>query len=317
MVSANRDGDVAELKKVLADFGGAHIDALAPLLCNQHWVFRGMLRSDYDLTPSVARHAPLDLLQEEGLIRNFKKYGRADTVAPCDSHLEWLALAQHYRLKTRLLDWTWSLPTALAFSVWDGDGSEPKSESDGVIWCSRFARVNKDNGKLAEYINTRDRFGPLVFHLEWIRRFEQEYSSDSLDRSTSAEALRRHSAHNPFWLDFLSGSGDFATSPAVLFFEPPSADPRFVAQSALFSLVSGCEQDLQKVLGPRSHRAIQEFPTPPSDECLLYKIVVPATSKPVWRKLLLNNYVSWRTLFPDRQGLAAYLNERFKPTNWE
>jgi hypothetical protein len=57
-----------------------------------------------------------------------------------DNLAGWLALAQHYGLPTRLLDWTFSLPTALHFAV---DGSDVHDTKDGVLYLLHPFRLNE------------------------------------------------------------------------------------------------------------------------------------------------------------------------------
>lgn len=102
-------------------------------------LFRGQ-PADEPLLPKIARGKPkADFLkQEEHLLHEFKIRS-----APHLEHVErddwdWLAIAQHHGMATRLLDWTANPLVALWFAV-----RESRTEGDdGVVWF--FPYSNED-----------------------------------------------------------------------------------------------------------------------------------------------------------------------------
>ncbi|HXG93359.1 MAG TPA: FRG domain-containing protein [Blastocatellia bacterium] len=173
------------------------------------FAFRGESNAAYTLKTSLARLAPQPEKMESHLLRNFRKYALRDAV-PFDSVWNWLAVAQHHGLPTRLLDWTYSPFVALHFATADLDNFIV----DGVIWCVDFV---KSNQLLPE------RLREVLEH-----EGSNAFTVDMLSRVAS----------NLVEFDALS-SDEF-----VLFIEPPSLDSRIVNQFALFSMMSNAQARL-------------------------------------------------------------------------
>lgn len=98
------------------------------------WVFRGHSKSSYELIPSVGRgmHTSRDRLKyEESLFDIFRREARAYLNPAPSTEWEWLSLAQHHGLPTRLLDWTHNLLVAVYFGV------EADSTVDGEFFALR------------------------------------------------------------------------------------------------------------------------------------------------------------------------------------
>jgi len=82
-------------------------------------LFRGVSKAEYDLKPKIGRISDaVNNVLERMAFDIFKKDARPylDQVPP-DNDWEWLAIAQHHGLMTRLLDWTVNPFVGLYFAV--------------------------------------------------------------------------------------------------------------------------------------------------------------------------------------------------------
>ncbi len=168
------------------------------------FAFRGHARLNHDLSNSLIRLSAgqIDLSKLElSLVRNFRKYAHAQTVAPVDSIWHWLALGQHHGLPTRLLDWTYSPFVALHFAT-----EHPREfDADGVVWCVNFVEANRMLPAKLKTILQEEHSD--TFTVEMLGGFPTFRAFDALGRE-----------------------------PFVIFIEPPSLDARIIAQAAVFTL---------------------------------------------------------------------------------
>lgn len=167
------------------------------------FAFRGLPLPAHELQTALSRLGEGSAELEGHLLRNFRKYAFRGSV-PVDSVWNWLALAQHHGLPTRMLDWTFSPYVALHFVT----ASAKRFHQDAVVWCVDFVRIK-------EYLPDR---------LKALLRDEgaNVFTADLLDQAASS----------------LREFDQLAPEPFPIFFEPPSLDDRIVNQFALFSLMS-------------------------------------------------------------------------------
>lgn len=179
------------------------------------FAFRGVSSSRYELTTSLKRLGKTSDELERHILRSFRRYARREAVAE-DSIWNWLALAQHHGLPTRLLDWTYSPYVAMHFATEDLE----EFDSDGAIWCIDYYRTNQLLPGTLKALLAEEGANVNVFTTEMLSR--------------AAKTLAE--------FDQLSDA-DF-----VMFFEPPSLDERIVNQFALFSCMSSPRASLHQWL---------------------------------------------------------------------
>lgn len=172
------------------------------------FAFRGLPKATFDLKPSLMRFrdpfgGEENALLERQLLRLFQKYAHGAAVVG-NSIWNWLAVAQHHGLPTRLLDWTFSPFVALHFVT-----DQVQYENvDGAVWCVDFIAAKRHLPKKLHEILEQERMST--------------FTAEMLDRAASS--LQQFEA--------------LSDEEFVAFFEPPSLDDRIVNQYALFSVMS-------------------------------------------------------------------------------
>lgn len=202
-------GSWAELQEALfADSWNAALGRF-----RSRYVFRGLSDARYGLRTGLGRDGAEELALEAHMLRNFRKYAQRSAV-PGDSVWNWIALAQHHGLPTRLLDWTYSPYVALHFATEE----LAHFDRDGIIWLVNYHETNRT---LPARLRTLlEREGADVFTPELL--------------ASAASTLEEFDA--------------LADEPFVAFIEPPSFDERIVNQFALFSLLSGAPSGMERWL---------------------------------------------------------------------
>jgi hypothetical protein len=200
----------AELQEALfADSWNASIARF-----RSNFVFRGVPRVTHALDSSLQTGG--FVAHERHLLTSFRKYALRSAVHG-DWVWNWLSLAKHHGLPTRLLDWTYSPYVAMHFATYN----VRDFDQDGAIWCVDYRETNELLPPPMKQILHQD--DANIFTTEMLNRV-----ATTLDEFDAM------------------GNDDF-----VAFFEPPSLDERIVNQFALFSLPSSARLSLEGLLHSR------------------------------------------------------------------
>ena len=230
--------------------------------------FRGLSSYEYKLETSIQRKkyrrgfSPLipqgiDWL-ERRMIETFRKYAQ-EHLSPNASDWEVLLLAQHYRLPTRLLDWTLSPFVALFFATENLN----KWDKDGIIWCVSRLETTKLLPVAFQTILTDNKL--TLFNLEILQNhFQGLKEFDDVNEST------------------------------LIWFEPPSTNPRIINQYALFSVMNGVKNSQTKY-----------FEMHPD---LIWGVPIPKELKPEIHDRLQVINITQRTIYPGLEGISLWLN---------
>lgn len=120
-------------------------------------LFRGVRNSDYKLIPKVGR-MKADNYSEVKILRDFKTRGASHFDIPPRTDWEWLPIAQHHGLPTRLLDWSLSPMIAAYFAVEKAE--DTKTSDDCAIYVlNRLKTITIDVLPFRD--DNKDEIGPL------------------------------------------------------------------------------------------------------------------------------------------------------------
>jgi hypothetical protein len=124
---------VADYLKIINSFDQQHFS---------QWFYRGVRNENYELIPSLFRYDIKDTLTnwedlEEYMFKIFCRESLPFLKSVPTDELEWLAIAQHYGLPSKLLDWTINPLIALYFAIERYD-----RKINSAVWCMGLPSTN-------------------------------------------------------------------------------------------------------------------------------------------------------------------------------
>jgi hypothetical protein len=241
--------------------------------------FRGQADAGAAPRASVFRHD----YDEFWMLTQFRLKAVSFPQAPEMERLDqWLFLAQHYGLPTRLLDWTESPMIACFFAVekWlTSDKVEENYQSaDLGVWMIHPVELNR--------LTSPDTNG---FFNTW-------------DKTNIAHENCRMAFHTGDHKDRLLDRGDLRPSDYPLAVLPSNIDSRIAVQRSCFMIYGTRHEDLEEMLA--------DTPLVPR---FFRKYTIPRSKGLVAHKELEAMGISFSNVYPDLGGLAAELRTRLGP----
>ncbi len=133
-LSRYEKGDNLTIVESFSEFDQAIDDISKTALC------RGVSNHEYPLLPSLFRHSDVESadIREHNLMWVFKTHAKAHLASMPQNEIEWLAIAQHHGLPTRLLDWSLSPLVACFFAV------QSLSTKDAAVYVYDIGKFKKE-----------------------------------------------------------------------------------------------------------------------------------------------------------------------------
>lgn len=147
-------------------------------------VFRGQ-QKDWELLPSISRNGlPSDILKnEKKLFSRFKREGEPCLHITPNNNWDWLVVAQHHGLPTRLLDWSYDPLVALWFALEKCN----EADSNPEVWALKPLKE--------DYIENLDQSEP--FRGTRTKIFETNFSIPRVRAQKGCFVLFKHSHKYP------------------------------------------------------------------------------------------------------------------------
>lgn len=247
--------------------------------------FRGHASSEWELSPSLVReinsqeHPSLDKLAlvEQYALKRFKQLAPAVLGGRTVSDEgEWLLLMQHYRLPTRLLDWTENPLVALYFAISSSGGAD--ESRDGALWILDPSMQNRLR------LRARDDAEALVDF------------SDGAVKSYLPQAF--------------SSTGKPSPMKAVAVIAKRS-DPRIIAQQGVFTFhaaLTSLTDDVDRLCGEAGEAM--------DCGSVLSWVRIPRDAKGALLEELELLGVSKASLFPELEQVAGAVTEEMREVLW-
>ena len=260
-------------------------------------LFRGMDDSSNKLLPKVYskdcdNQSFRYTVDESDILYNFmkKSYSFLQNPPKDDDYQKWIAIAQHYSIPTRILDWSEGCLVSLFFAVKQLD-----SDVDGVVWA-----LNPNRYK------------------NWFITYDKVCKSERIVEKD--EVLVKLSSNRNIVSAFSQKNEDYQYP---YFYYPFFIDERMKTQQSVFMVWGSEKTQLDKMENTQiveylkkdkdkylNKETIQEKKW--SDQEFLLKLVISKDRKRYIKKQLDLCGINEYSIFPTLDSFGQYLNEQYK-----
>jgi hypothetical protein len=260
-------------------------------------LFRGMNDSSLPLIPKVYHTNGYSkgreyAVGESDILSNFmkKSYSFLSNPPKDDDYQKWIAIAQHYGIPTRILDWSEGCLVSLFFAVKMLD-----TEYDGVVWALNPTRYKN-----------------------WFMAYDEVCKKDRMVED--GEVLVELSSHRNIVSAFRNDGGDYQYP---YFYYPFFIDERMKTQQSVFMVWGSEKRPLDKI----GHTGIIQYLQKDKDRYLhtnetkvknwsdnefLLKLVIDRKKKHYIKRQLDMCGINEYSIFPTLDSFGQYLNEQYR-----
>jgi hypothetical protein len=242
--------------------------------------YRGIGDTNHRLTPSLFRHKAAKTKAEFSKLEanlnetfRMRSFPYTEAFRWLDGEWDQLFFMQHYRVPTRLLDWSGSPLVSLHFALTSAKTDDAgKVTADAAVWVLDPVAWNK-----AVYEGTNFQ-GDILSPKE--TRLSRYTPSQVYESALNLPPVAMRGAHN---------------------------SARIVAQQGFFTIFGPEKKSMEEIfLGHRNEAGDRAFP----EECLI-KFLIPKTVIANLKSEMFALGISESTIYPDLEGLALELKRTF------
>jgi hypothetical protein len=251
----------------------------------QHrWFYRGHFRSRRPLQPTIERRdLSVSARRAEGeLLGDFRRlaWSLSERLPTFDDTPSWFALARHYGVPTRLLDWTDSSSVALFFACDDLERAADDPDQSSAVWALNATLIHEQ-------------------FIAIVKGIEPSVSEWDLSGRDHFEKAALYAFDDP-------PKGDpnpHRKTGLVAELPPRRSNPRMAFQQGAFLI--NCNHQL------KFEESLREMMKGTASELWVRKFVFPHSLGREMRQNLYEANVHPFTLFPDLDGLGKLLKLKY------